>query len=161
MKYAPCLKFFIESNSRDVSISYNSLVSFLFLGEHDIEVFYKNTLARTQNLHSHHLSSASHILEACIKDLNHVERASPRLAPTAHFQSLYIKCINLLYKIRAERTWSVPTPITSENSGFFTSAVKELLSMSYKLENMFLGLSSQESASVKLVRISFNSRPRI
>ena len=134
------------------------LVSFIFLlfflGEHDIEVFYKNTLARTQNLHSHHLSSASHILEACIKDLNHVERASPRLAPTAHFQSLYIKCINLLYKIRAERTWTIPTPITAENSGFFTSAVKELLCMSYKLENMFLGLSSQESASVKLVRIS-------
>lgn len=106
---------------------------------------------QAQNLGSFQLSTASNILEACIRDLNHVRRVSPRLAPNAHFQSLYIRCINLLYKVRAERTWSVPTPITAENNGFLTSAVEELLSLSYKLEHVFIGLSSQESASVKLV----------
>ena len=128
-----------------------SCIIFVYAGETDIELFYKSTLQRTHNLTSYHLGAASSILEACIKDLNHVQQVSPRLAPNARFQSLYIKCVNLLYKVRAERTWTVPTPITAENSGFFTSAVEELLCLSYRLENMFIGLNSQESASVKLV----------
>lgn len=89
-----------------------------------------------------------------MRDLNHVELVSSQLAPNSRFQSLYMRCINVLYKVRAERTWTVPTPITVENSGIFTSAVEELLGVSYRLENAFLGLSSHEAASVKLVSIT-------
>ena len=88
-----------------------------------------------------------------MKDLSYVERVSTQLASNARFQALYLRCVSVLYKARSERTWTVATPITAENSGFLTSAVEELLSISYRLEHVFLGLGSHDCASVKLVRV--------
>ncbi len=112
-------------------------------------------MQRAQRIGSLSLTSACNVILMCMVDLKHVERVSRQLASNARFQALYLRCVSVLYKVRSERTWTVATPIAAENSGVLTSAVEDLLSLSYRLEHVFLGLGSHDCASVKLVCMFF------
>eukprot|EP00794_Sanderia_malayensis_P010994 gene10994-12157_t len=119
----------------------------------DITSFYRNTLERARNIGNLELPAACKAIQVCMEDLSHVQSVSNQLAANARFQALYLRCVNVLYNVRSARTWTVPTPITAENNGVLTSAVEELLSLSYRLEYAFLGLGSHDCASVKLMRV--------
>ena len=98
-------------------------------------------------------SNVNTTLKHCIDDLQHVKKIHKDFKPAAEFLSLFLRCQLLLKKCRTDRAWSIPVALATNECSSLQNDVKELLTLSYKLEFMFNGLSGDDINTLKIVSI--------
>ncbi|XP_070538096.1 integrator complex subunit 4-like [Ptychodera flava] len=97
--------------------------------------------------------TAEHLMKMIIRDLNRVAELQPSLAANAEFSSLYIQCQLLLTKALKDTQWSVPTPLCPQHSVMSTAAINEVLQYTHRMEQLFMGLSGQDVAAIRQLRV--------
>lgn len=123
-----------------------------------MDKFFQSTISRISKLFLNKAySQRNKIIKSCIDDLQHIKKMHKSFAPAAEFLSMFLQCQKLLQKCRTDRAWTVPAALATNECSSLQNDVKELVTLSYKLEFMFSGLSTENINSLKLIRIIAHS----
>lgn len=119
--------------------------------------FFLATVKKIYSILDTNLPGVNKVLKTCISDLQHLKKMHRAFAPAAEFFSIFLQCQLLLRKCRTDRAWSIPAALATNECSSLQNDVKDLLKLSYKLEFMFSGLSTENLFTVKAIRILAHS----
>lgn len=130
-------------------------VYFLGSGYTIVNDFFLATVKKIYSILDTNLPGVNKVLKTCISDLQHLKKMHRAFAPAAEFFSIFLQCQLLLRKCRTDRAWSIPAALATNECSSLQNDVKDLLKLSYKLEFMFSGLSTENLFTVKAVSFHF------
>ncbi|XP_077987926.1 integrator complex subunit 4-like [Glandiceps talaboti] len=119
----------------------------------DASQFLQQTLDKVKNIDKLDKETAERFMQMIIRDLNRVAELQPSLAANAEFSSLYVQCQLLITKALKDKQWSVPTPLCPQHSVMAMAAIKQVLESTHRMEQLFLGLSGQDTAAIRQLRV--------
>lgn len=108
---------------------------------------------RLQSLTSKNPKKAQQGLQTAIQDLCHVKSIDTSLAADAECLSLFLRCQQMILQAQNDKIWNIPAALCTRQGLGFTSLVENVLSTSYRIENIFLGLIPQQIFLLRQLRL--------
>ncbi|XP_076820077.1 integrator complex subunit 4-like [Clavelina lepadiformis] len=115
--------------------------------------FLQQTLARVRDLKSHETSTQRILLERTIHDLRHTVEIAPSLSSTAQCSADFLQAQLLLLKAVDKKSWSGSAQICCQHIAFAKPAADQIIQLTLELEHLYLGLSDEEVAMIRQLRI--------
>ncbi|XP_071839499.1 integrator complex subunit 4-like isoform X2 [Apostichopus japonicus] len=122
--------------------------------DQDLDTLLQSILSKVKNLEQMEPRSADDLRQLTICDLQRIGELHPRLAASAEYAALYLRCQLLLSKASNSDQMSLPLNLTSQQNEETTlAAVEKVLEMTFKLQHLFIGSSLEEQASIFQARL--------
>lgn len=122
-------------------------------GSQTAENFFESIQMRLQSLTSKNPKKAQQGLQTAIQDLCHVKSIDTSLAADAECLSLFLRCQQMILQAQNDKIWNIPAALCTRQGLGFTSLVENVLSTSYRIENIFLGLIPQQIFLLRQLRL--------
>ena len=124
---------------------------------YDVHEFLLHTMQRIQDLQRHDNCIQKTLLQSTIKDLRHIADVAPKLSATAGCCADFLQAKLLLSKAVDSKGWSSTSHISSQHLAFAKPAVQSILQLTYQLQHLYMGLSTEEVALIMQLRIKANA----
>lgn len=115
--------------------------------------FLQQSLERVYNLQHLDSQGTQELLEFTIKDLQRLGELQSELAGIADFSATYLQCQLLLTKALQENLWNMAAPLYLKQNALASSAAKQILNETYKMEFMYSGLETRQVAIIHHMRL--------
>ncbi|XP_029186863.2 integrator complex subunit 4-like [Acropora millepora] len=122
-------------------------------GSQTAKNFFDSIQMRLQSLTSKNPKKAQQGLQTAIQDLCHVKSIDTSLAADAECLSLFLCCQQMILQAQNDKIWNIPAALCTRQGLGFTSLVENVLSTSYRIENIFLGLIPQQVFLLRQLRL--------
>lgn len=122
-------------------------------GSQTAKNFFESIQMRLQSLTSKNPKKAQQGLQTAIQDLCHVKSIDTSLAADAECLSLFLRCQQMILQAQNDKIWNIPAALCTRQGLGFTSLVENVLSTSYRIENIFLGLIPQQIFLLRQLRL--------
>lgn len=122
-------------------------------GSQTAKKFFESIQMRLQSLTSKNPKKAQQGLQTAIQDLCHVKSIDTSLAADAECLSLFLCCQQMILQAQNDKIWNIPAALCTRQGLGFTSLVENVLSTSYRIENIFLGLIPQQIFLLRQLRL--------
>ncbi|RMC07503.1 hypothetical protein DUI87_16977 [Hirundo rustica rustica] len=93
------------------------------------------------------------LLEFTIRDLQRLGELQSELAGMADFTATYLQCQLLLIKALQEKLWNVAAPLYLKQNALASTAAKQILEETYKMEFMYSGVESRQVVIIHHMRL--------
>ncbi|XP_078693226.1 integrator complex subunit 4-like isoform X1 [Branchiostoma floridae x Branchiostoma belcheri] len=103
-------------------------------------------------LHMQH-GAAVELLQMTIRDLERVGSLEPQLTATAACTAMYLHCHMLFRKALSDQLWAMPAALGAVQCATVRASVRQMLELTHQMEQLFLGLSSEEVGCVLQMRL--------
>ncbi|KTF77987.1 hypothetical protein cypCar_00042700 [Cyprinus carpio] len=115
--------------------------------------FLQDSLVRVSALQNLETPGAQDLLEFTIRDLLRLGELQTELAGSADFCATYLHCQLLLTKALQEKLWTMAVPLCLKQNAKVSTAARQILDETYKLEFLYSGLETQQIATIHNVRL--------
>uniref|UniRef100_A0A671R5L0 Integrator complex subunit 4 n=1 Tax=Sinocyclocheilus anshuiensis TaxID=1608454 RepID=A0A671R5L0_9TELE len=115
--------------------------------------FLQDSLIRVSALQNLETPGAQDLLEFTIRDLQRLGELQTELAGSADFCATYLHCQLLLTKALQEKIWTMAVPLCLKQNAKVSTAARQILDETYKLEFLYSGLETQQIATIHNVRL--------
>uniref|UniRef100_A0A673G345 Integrator complex subunit 4 n=1 Tax=Sinocyclocheilus rhinocerous TaxID=307959 RepID=A0A673G345_9TELE len=115
--------------------------------------FLQDSLIRVSALQNLETPGAQDLLEFTIRDLLRLGELQTELAGSADFCATYLHCQLLLTKALQEKLWTMAVPLCLKQNAKVSTAARQILDETYKLEFLYSGLETQQIATIHNVRL--------
>lgn len=115
--------------------------------------FLQDSLVRISALQNLETPGAQDLLEFTIRDLLRLGELQTELAGSADFCATYLRCQLLLTKALQEKLWTMAVPLCLKQNAKVSTATRQILDETYKLEFLYSGLETQQIATIHNVRL--------
>ncbi|XP_052438090.1 integrator complex subunit 4 isoform X1 [Carassius gibelio] len=115
--------------------------------------FLQDSLIRVSALQNLETPGAQDLLEFTIRDLQRLGELQTELAGSADFCATYLHCQLLLTKALQEKLWTMAVPLCLKQNAKVSTAARQILDETYKLEFLYSGLETQQIATIHNVRL--------
>uniref|UniRef100_A0A672RS01 Integrator complex subunit 4 n=1 Tax=Sinocyclocheilus grahami TaxID=75366 RepID=A0A672RS01_SINGR len=120
--------------------------------------FLQDSLIRVSALQNLETPGAQDLLEFTIRfepliDLQRLGELQTELAGSADFCATYLHCQLLLTKALQEKIWTMAVPLCLKQNAKVSTAARQILDETYKLEFLYSGLETQQIAAIHNVRL--------
>lgn len=119
----------------------------------DPSEFLERALERVKNLQMHDSRTQRSLLLCTINDLKHIARVAPSVSPTATSSAIFLQTQLLLSEVVEATAQSGSTSMRIQHSEFARPAVTQIKELTYELEHLFLGISTEEVALLRQMRL--------
>uniref|UniRef100_A0A8C1GK89 Integrator complex subunit 4 n=1 Tax=Cyprinus carpio TaxID=7962 RepID=A0A8C1GK89_CYPCA len=115
--------------------------------------FLQDSLVRVSALQNLETPGAQDLLEFTIRDLLRLGELQTELAGSADFCATYLHCQLLLTKALQEKLWTMAVPLCLKQNAKVSTAARQILDETYKLEFLYSGLETQQIATIHNIRL--------
>uniref|UniRef100_A0A8C1GQW9 Integrator complex subunit 4 n=1 Tax=Cyprinus carpio TaxID=7962 RepID=A0A8C1GQW9_CYPCA len=115
--------------------------------------FLQDSLVRVSALQNLETPGAQDLLEFTIRDLQRLGELQTELAGSADFCATYLHCQLLLAKALQEKLWTMAVPLCLKQNAKVSTAARQILDETYKLEFLYSGLETQQIATIHNIRL--------
>ncbi|XP_009866294.1 PREDICTED: integrator complex subunit 4 [Apaloderma vittatum] len=115
--------------------------------------FLHQSLERVYNLQHLDPQGVQELLEFTIRDLQRLGELQSELAGMADFTATYLRCQLLLVKALQEKLWNVAAPLYLKQNALASTAAKQILEETYKMEFMYSGVESRQVVIIHHMRL--------
>lgn len=117
------------------------------------QVFLQQSLHRVESIRTLEAPGAQDLLNLTIRDLQRLGELQTELAGAADFCATYLYCQLLLLKALQEKLWKMAVPLCLKQNVTATTAAKQMVEETYKLEFLYSGLENRQVAALHHVRL--------
>ncbi|KAF4802369.1 integrator complex subunit 4-like protein [Turdus rufiventris] len=115
--------------------------------------FLHQSLERVYNFQHLDPRGIQELLEFTIRDLQRLGELQSELAGMADFTATYLQCQLLLIKALQEKLWNVAAPLYLKQNALASTAAKQILEETYKMEFMYSGVESRQVVIIHHMRL--------